>query len=206
MTSLTPAPAGTLTTSAFLFGTHDGAAELFARALGDQDVFARFGDGLGRLSSRANELARHRLADVAVDLADVDVADVVLAGWQKYAALADAARRTLERPGSEELVDLATHQITSVHRPRVDVVVDGLTVGSVPFEVQLVMLVRALVATVRGGRLVTLESGRCRLKVSLSCFDLTVASREEEMPVGAVIDVGPSGVSLLPAGSQASTG
>jgi hypothetical protein len=39
-------------------------------------------------------------------------------GWQKHREVIAAARRTMAAPGSIELVDLATHQITATQRPR----------------------------------------------------------------------------------------
>lgn len=205
MTPVAPAPAAALTTVAFLFGQGHDAVDGLARALGDHRVLRPWGEALGRLTSAGSRAVCHRIAEVAADLADVTLGDVVVAGWRRYAALANAARRTVHDPGSEELVDLASHHIRSVHRPQVEVLVDGLPVGSVPFELELDVVVQALVATVRAGRLAEIECGHGRLTASLSCVDFTIAAREDDVDLGAVLDLGAEGVPLLP-GMQPPTG
>jgi hypothetical protein len=197
MSALAPAPPTALTAGGFLFGGGD-AVDGLARALADHGGLARTGVALGRLSSAASRAVCRRVAEVAVALTDIDVGDVVVAGWRKYAALANAAWRTLDNPGSEELVDLASHRITSVHHPELAVLVDDVPVGSVRFELRLDLVVRALVGIVREGRLTAVEAGRCRLSASLSCFDLTLAARETELDLGAVVNLG-AGVPLVPA-------
>lgn len=187
---------GPLTSAEFLIeSTEDLGGEL-AQALTAEEIIDKVGT-LPRLSAPAGRLACRWLADTVVDLlAGIRIEDVLRVGWQKYAALANAAERTRRSPGSEELVDLAAHRIHSVHQPQVDVLVDGARVGEVRFRLDLEVLVRALVATVRHGRLATVESGRCRLSARLSCFDITLCAHERELDVGAVLDLGAEGMPL----------
>lgn len=186
------------TVAGFLLDTADEPVERLARALASDEVAGRLATGLPRLSPPAARLVYHRLADAARGLlADIRVADVLQAGWQKYAALANAARRTRSIPGSQELVDLAAHRVHSVHRPQVDVLVDGVRVGAVPFRLDLEVLVRALLATVADGRLTAVDSGSCRLSARLSCCDVTLTAREREFDAAVVLDLG-GGLPLLP--------
>jgi hypothetical protein len=67
----------------------------------------------------------------------------------KHAALAAAAERTAANPGSSEVVDLASHRITSVHRPSIELLVNNVRVAAVNFELQIELVVKALVVTVR---------------------------------------------------------
>lgn len=196
MTAVTPAPTAALTTSAFLFGDRRRAAEALEQAMTAADVAGRIG-GLGRLTSGARGVLVSRLAASAAEVADVNVSDVLVAGWQRYAALASAAIRTLGEPGAEELVDLAAHRVTSSHHPRLDVVVDGVEVGSVPFVLDVVVLVRALVGIIKAGRLTALEAGHVTLSVSLDGLGIRLAEREADLHLGAVLDLG-SGVPLVP--------
>lgn len=197
MTPVTSSPAATLTARSFLFGSRAEAVDGFTRVLADHDVVSRSGAALGRLTSAAHRLLYERLANVAADLADIDVAAVVAGGWRTYAALTDAAWRTRDRPGTEELVDLASHRIHSIHRPQVDVLLDDVPVGSVDFELELDIVVRALAATVSEGRLTAVEGGRCTLRGRLSCLDVPVAAREAEADLGAVLELG-EGFPLVP--------
>ena len=47
----------------------------------------------------------------------LDLGDLVIAGWRKQGQLAAAAERTAANPGTSELVELATHRVSSVHHP-----------------------------------------------------------------------------------------
>lgn len=193
----TPAPSGMPTAATVLFGQPERATDALTRALADRKVLARFGPALPRLSPAATRMLHDRPAKVVADLlADIHLADVLLGVWKTHAVLVEAARRTVEDPGSEELVDLAAHRINSVHHPRVDVLVDNVAAGSVEFELQLEVVVRVLVAHVRGGHLSALEGGRFRLSASLSCFEAILAAGQTELELAAVIDLG-SGIPLV---------
>lgn len=195
MTSVSPPPAAPMTARSFLFADREQAVASLARVVVGQQALRRI-PALPRLSAAANELAGWRLAEAAADLADVDVGAVLAAGWQRYAALANAGWRTAQELGSEELVDLASHRVASTHHPRVDVLVDGAPVGTLTFDVELALTVRALVATVRTGRLVEVGTGHCTLAASLGWEGLVVAEREAELELDAVLDLG-SGVPLV---------
>jgi len=64
--------------------------------------------------------------------------DLAVAGWRRHAALTAAADRTRVNPGSWEVVDLATHRITSVHRPYVELLLNDVHVATVRFELRVV--------------------------------------------------------------------
>jgi hypothetical protein len=110
--------------------------------------------------------------------------------------LSGAARRTLVVPGSEEVVDLVSHRIRSVHRPDVAVLVDGVRVAKIDFELKVVFEVGALVAVVRAGRLVALRGGRCDLDATLSAEGIPLAQQHKRFDLGARLPLG-SGVELV---------
>jgi hypothetical protein len=99
-------------------------------------------------------------------LLDLPFEDVVLAGVQKYVEVAEAARRTAATPGSEELLELQTRQLTSVHRPVVEVEVDGVPVARFQLELRLLATLRGLMVTVAGGRITQLLGGQADVVAS----------------------------------------
>jgi len=105
----------------------------------------------------------------------------MVGGWRTYAALTSAAERTLARPGSEEVVDVVTHRVTSKQQPYVDLFVDGVHVGTVHLELTAVFTVHALVALVMQGYLRGVRGGICDLDVTLSAEGITVASRHDQL-------------------------
>lgn len=59
-------------------------------------------------------------------------------------------------------MNLATHRITSVHRPSVELLLNDVHVATVRFKLRVEFLVRALVATVRDGHLAAAALGTVR--------------------------------------------
>ena len=113
------------------------------------------------MSAAGRQAAGNQVAVAAHGLLDLDLGDLVTAGWRKQGDLAAAAERTAANPGSSEVVQLATHRIGSMHRPFVDLIVNDVHLATVHFELDLEFLITVLVATVRAGHLVSLHSGSC---------------------------------------------
>ena len=70
-------------------------------------------------------------------LLDLDLGDLVIAGWRKQGQLAAAAERTAANPGSSEVVELATHRVSSVHHPFVELLVNDAHVATVTFDLDI---------------------------------------------------------------------
>src|SRR6266508_735429 len=123
-----------LTVRSVLFaGTGVDPVTALAKSMDAAGVAAavlRFVEGL---SSAAQDEVKRQVAVVANGVLDLDVVDLVVGAWRKHAALVAAAERTLDVPGREEIVDLASHGMRSVHRPYVAVLVDGREVTRIDF-------------------------------------------------------------------------
>src|SRR5512132_2385203 len=161
--------AGPLTASVFLFPEHEDTGQALAEALDRHGVLRSKDDLAPRLVTQVvREAAERQVGVVADGLLDLDLGDLVIAGWRKQAKLAAAAERTAANPGSSEVVELASHRISSVHRPFVELLVNQLHVATVNFELDIEFTVRALVATVRNGHVVSLHSGICDVEATLA--------------------------------------
>jgi len=90
------------------------------------------------------------------------------------------------------------HQITSTHRPSVDVVVDGVKVMEIHLEVEITMELEAVCAIVSTGRLIALRSGRANVKAELRCEGVPVTSMITEIDLHLQLGLG-SGFVLLEA-------
>ena len=100
-------------------------------------------------------------------------------------------------PGSIELIDLATHQITATQRPAVNLLVDNRQMATVELGLSVVFTISALVAGIRGGRLVAIHSGRCNVTATLAVQDTKVISRQVAFELPGIIPLG-RGIALLP--------
>jgi len=99
------------TTSARLFGETQDTGQALAQALDEKGVLGSLGAALQQVSQAGRQAADRQVATVAHGLLDLDLGDLVVAGWRKQAALAAAVERTIANPGSTEVVELATHRL-----------------------------------------------------------------------------------------------
>ena len=176
-----------LTVARLLFGEDEDPGEALARALDDKGVLGSLDTALRLVSQAGRQAADGQVATVAQGLLDLDLGDLVAAGWRKQGELAAAAERTAANPGSSEVVQLASHRISSVHRPLVDLLVNDALVATINFELDIEFVIRALVATVRDGRIVSLSSGSCEATATLAAEGLRLARRRARFDLPLVI-------------------
>ncbi len=179
---------GPTTVRSLLFGRTPGdAAEALAQQLAEHDVAATAHRGLRHLTRSGREAVDGEIGRVTADLLEIDIGDALVAGWLRYSVLRAAARRTLLAPGSEEVVALASHRVTSAYRPSIDLLVDGLKVNSFELELAVALDVLGVAAVMRAGQLVALRGGTCRVELRLSLEGLPLLERERTMDLALVV-------------------
>lgn len=129
---------------------------------------------------------------------DVDLADVLAAGWREHKDLTASARRTLATPGSTELVKLSDPRVTVAQEPSVSMLVDGRDVATVRFRLSLAFDISVLLAGVQAGRLVALHSGRCEVTGALAIQGIDGVNRRAHLDLPGAISLR-QGIRLLPA-------
>jgi hypothetical protein len=192
--SAPPAPATAL---AVLFGPDADAVGALARRIASDP--GSLGRALEDLPTAARKAAAQQVAAAAAGLLDVDLLEVLVAGWRKYQDLVAAARRTLAVPDSIELVQLATHRVTAAQQPYVTVLVDDHRVATLDLGLSLVLDVSAVLAEISAGRLAALQSGHCDITASLAVEGADVVTRQAHLELPGAISLG-KGIRLLPAG------
>jgi hypothetical protein len=193
----TAIPTQPLTAAVFLFGdSKEDSVDALAHALHEHGVVGSLGDGAKNLSRAGRKAADDRLAAVAHGLLDLDLGGLVIAAWGKYADLTAAAKRTFATPDSSEVVELATHTITSTHRPFVELLVNDVHVATVRFELGVKFVVKGLLATVQHGRLVAVHAGDCDLTATLAAEGRQLAKRQAHLQLPLLVRLG-SGLPLL---------
>ena len=191
------APAAPRTALDLLFGPDQETPAAIAQQLRSADAGAEIRSALDSLPPLTREAAVDQVTTAAAGLLDVNLADVVAAGWQKHAELTAAARRTLAAPGSTDLVDLASHRISAAQEPYVTILVDGHRVATVRFGLSLTFEISALLAEIRAGRLVALHSGRCAVTGALAIQGIDVITRQARIDLPGIISLR-GGIRLLP--------
>ncbi|MCX5215162.1 hypothetical protein OG689_38880 [Kitasatospora sp. NBC_00240] len=182
----------------FLFGDGpDIAADALTQALHEQEAVRELAGGVHGLTAPVARIVEREVASVVEGFLALDVVDLAAGGWRRHAALREAARRTREVPGSEEVVALATHRITSSHQPQVDVLVDGTRVGTVDLDLRLVFDLEGLVVVVRDARLTAVRSGRCLVTGRLAAHRILLAQRQGQVNLPGAVHLR-HGLRLLP--------
>jgi hypothetical protein len=193
-------PTGSTPTAlGLLFGPHADAAETLAGEIlspgGDQNL----GRALEHLPEATRRAAAQEAASAAAALLEVDLIDVLVRGWRGHRDIVSAARRTLDTPGSTELVNMIGHEVTVDQKPSVSVLVDGQQVATLRLGLSIVFDVDALLLGISGGRLTAVHSGRCEITVTLAVQGTDLAVRHAHLELPGVIPVR-HGIRLLPTG------
>jgi hypothetical protein len=175
------------TVSAFLFGEDQDPEHALAQALHEHGVLGSTGSALALVSEAGREAAGDQVAVVANGLLDLDLGDLVVAGWRKQGQLAAAAERTAANPGTSEVVELATHRVSSAHHPAVELLVNDVQVATVTFDLTIEFVVKALVVTVRDGHVVSLHTGACDVAATLAAEGVQLASRRAHFELPLVV-------------------
>ena len=176
-----------LTVSGFLFGEDQDTEQALAQALHEHGVLGSMDTTLELVSEAGREAAADQVAVVAHGLLDLDLGELVVAGWRKQGQLAAAAERTAANPGSSEVVELATHRIGSAHHPSVELLVNDVHVAPVTFDLVVEFVIKALVVTVRDGHVVSLHTGACDVTATLAAEGIQRASRRAHLELPLVV-------------------
>jgi hypothetical protein len=195
---MTTTPATTRPNTAFglLFGPAQVAADSLAILSDATD--ANLDRALRGVPPAARATAVKEVKATAAGLLDINLIDMLIAGWRTYRDLTSAARRTLAQPGSKELVSLVTHRITAEQQPYVRVLVNGQPVVTVQLKFSVDFDVSALLAEITEGQLVAIHTGRCDITATLAVDDIGVATGQTRLELPGAVPVSP-GIRLLPA-------
>jgi hypothetical protein len=176
-----------LTASAFLFGEDQDTGQALAQALDEEGVLGSKDAAMRLVTQTLRQAAEDQVAVVADGLLGLDLGDLVIAGWRKQEKLAAAAEHTAANPGSSVLVELATHRISSVHRPYVELLLNEQHLMNVNFELTIEFVVTALAVTVRDGHVVSLHAGNCDVSATLDAEGIRLASRQDHLELPLVV-------------------
>jgi len=179
----------------FLFGAEPSVARLAAE-LDDNHLVHELGTRLRGLSGEARRALNEEVAATTDRLLDLDVGDLLLAGWRKHQALRAAARATLAAADSEEIVVLASHRLTADHTVPVEILIDDVRVSTLDLGLAAVCDVYGLIVVVRRGLLAEVKSGECALTLTLQVKGIELARRSARVDSRLVIRPG-AGIPLL---------
>ncbi len=180
---------------AVLFADADPATAA-GQSPGWRGALNRLGGAMGSVSAAGRAAIERELSAALGRLLEMDLGDLLVAGLRRHPALVAAARATESNPTAVEVVQLAAHRITAGHHPYVDIVVNGATVATVHFDLEITFDVDILVGTVRLARLTNVQSGRCTATAALGCEGHEIVTRQVHFDPALTIRLG-DGIALL---------
>lgn len=152
----------------------DGLVNLTAGPL-----LARLAKSLSIQGSVLNSAAASKTAAARIpDLLRLDVGALLVSAWKKTTEIEGYADRTKYGPDETVFVELTRHIVTSSHKPTLDIVVDGVTIDTVPFELKVTLTLDAAVLTIRDGQILAVSPGSGKAGGELKCEGLSILKRE----------------------------
>ena len=192
----TSGPDDVITAADLLFGSTENAHEAMTRhVMSAGRTMARAFERLPRVT---REAAVREAAVAAVGLLKIDLMEILVSGWREHRDIFSAARRTLDVPGSKELVGLAPHRITTVQQPAVGILIDGHRVHTLQLGLSILFEVTGLVAGIHAGRLAAVHAGRGEIGLALTIHELEVLAKRSHLELPGVKSL-QRGFRLLPA-------
>jgi hypothetical protein len=120
------------------------------------------------------------IVQMAERVTDIPLADVLIGAWQTERRFAKYHDLEKFPPGSISVVPLATHRITSTHKPYVEISVAGKSLGRIPFVIELQITVESLDVVIQDARFMRIEAGRARVSGSLKCADQIILEKSSK--------------------------
>jgi hypothetical protein len=191
------------TAIALLVGAGNDAPAALLPELESSLASGDLGHVMARLPTAARQAGSREISAAVAGLLDVNLADVLVTGWRKYEALTSAARSTLKSPGTVELVELASHQVTAQQDPYVAIAIDGRRVATLYLSLSVEFDVSVVLAGVSRGLLTTLHSGSCDVTAALAVQGSTLLTQKVHLDLPGVLAL-KHGIRLLPAEEYAS--
>lgn len=149
----------------------DGKARL-DRLLGPQGL------DIGRLTVAGCAIEPPQVSGSLLDLLDMPIGNLAVHAWNGVQQVERAKQRTLEAPGSREVIRLGRHSITSTQSPTVEASLAGTTVTVLRLTVEVRIQVFGVRLVVEAGRLVNITPGEAQASATVSADGLTLFHRD----------------------------
>ena len=126
-----------------------------------------------------------------MDLLDLSIIDLLIAGWNTYQGLKKYLDKEKYRPTQSILVPLAEHTVQSEHHPHLEVYIKDECVGTISFEIRLILAARGVMLLVQDGMIKGIKTGEIKGKGYLKCEGALLLEQDfRSIPLPGSIDLG----------------
>ena len=105
---------------------------------------------------------------------DVSLGTILVRSWSDLADVRAAADARRTPRDTTRCVPLADHSIDSVHHPKLEITIEGITRFELTFEVKLALKIRGAILSIRNARIREIGLGDCHGEAVLSCSGKTL--------------------------------
>lgn len=158
------------TTADILFDSNDPTDSL-------QEAASGTAPALGPLSVSGLTVPETEVWSIMGSVLDEPLVNIAVRGWSELEKVRTVKARTLEFPGTTEIVRPHRHTINSVQEPTVEISVGPISTDVVTFTVTLSITVEAVELTVSGGEINKVDAGRATASATLAIGETKLAER-----------------------------
>lgn len=118
--------------------------------------------------------------------------DVILQGWKRHREVGRALDDSRKKPTEPILKALLKHTIKSTHKPYVEIFLEDVSVGKVPFELLISFDVEGATLKILNGEIMSVMSGSFQGAIKLSLVGETLAEvKTKRIELPSTLDVAP---------------
>lgn len=160
---------------AVFFGLDDGALE----PLHDSDTMQKLRGSLAKAPDVVRNYATKSVSDALKLALNVPLVDVFAAALKTFQDLRKFCDQSKYPPGEISNYALAKHVISSDHRPRFRVLLDGTPCGpEIDFDVKLKLSIEAASLEILDAKIMQVATGSIQGSGSISCAGATLIERK----------------------------
>jgi hypothetical protein len=115
----------------------------------------------------------HGLAARVDDLLDINLVNVLVAGWKKHREVREQLRVTAADPSRTVFVYIRSHTLDSTHHPSIELRSEGRRLVELSFPIALTFKIAAVELTLRGGAICEIRSEEVQVRGTVK-FENTV--------------------------------
>jgi len=110
----------------------------------------------------------------------VPLLDIIVRAWNEGKLFQKYLDPQHYDPEEVISITLRKHEVSSTHKPRIDVVLNGQTIDSIDFDLDITLALDGVILQVQGGAIRQVKTGQIKGKATLKCENLIVFERETE--------------------------
>lgn len=114
------------------------------------------------------------------ELLDLELADLVVGAWEKAGELGEYADPEKTPPGETVVTEMGEHSIDLEYHPSLSVLVNEARLPDLSLDIELSLIVKGMILTLRGGEIRRMRSGSMEATGSIEAAGVTIVERESE--------------------------